>query len=442
MAFVDRDSCECAKSECELFSVPPTQTSIESCTMVEFHPVSSIVHGLPIEFNVGGSGQDYIDLANTLLYIRAKITRANGEDIDNNDVVAPINLTLHSMFSEMELKLNDTLVSSLDSTYAYRAYLETLLSYSTEAKKSQLTASMYYKDTAGSLDILALDGAGATNLGLIKRHSYFAESNEVDMVGRLHVDLAFQERLIPSDVGLKLKLQRSKDSFALMAPGNNPTFKLQIAECKLLVRKVRVTPSVYIGHAKQLEVENAKYPITRVVCKTFTVSAGNLNIVQESLFSGQLPIRLFIAAVDNDAFNGAYGKNPFNFKHLDLTHLKVFLDGTQQHIKPLDVDYTADSPQFVQAYLTLFEGTGKFGKDEGIDLARDEYNRGFTLYGFDLTPDQSERDHLNLQREGSVRIEARFKTALPNTINVVVYAEFENFVYIDKHRNVIYDYSK
>ena len=442
MAFIDRDSCECCKSECELFSVPPTQTSIESSSYIEFHPVSTIAHGLPIEFSVSGSGQEYIDLANTLLYVRVKITRANGTDIDDTDVVGPVNLTLHSLFSEMEVKLNDTLVSSLDSTYAYRAYLETLLSYGKDAKSSQLTMSMYYKDTAGAMDAIALVGANATNAGLVKRHGFFQTSRPVDLVGRLHVDMAFQQRLIPSDVGLKLKLQRTKDSFALLATGAAPTYKILIQECKLFVRKVKVSASVYLAHAKQLEVQNAKYPITRIVCKTFTVSANNLNIVQESLFNGQLPVRMLIGMVDNDAFNGAYGKNPYNFKNFDLAQIKIVLDGTQQHIKPLEIDYTADAPQFVQAYLSLFEGTGKFGKDEGIDIDRQEYPNGFTLYAFDLTPDQSERDHLNLQREGTVRLEARFKTPLPNTINVVVYAEFENFVYIDKHRNVIYDYSK
>ena len=46
-----------------------------------------------------------------------------------------------------------------------------------------------------------------------------------------------------------------------------------------------------------------------VVCKTFTrPAAKNLNCVQESLFSGQMPVRLVLAAVDNDAFNGVYAK--------------------------------------------------------------------------------------------------------------------------------------
>ena len=75
-----------------------------------------------------------------MLYIRAKVTKPDGSNIVAAEVVTPINLTLHSLFSEIELKLNDTLVSSMDSTYAYRAYLEMLLSYGTDTKQSQLTA--------------------------------------------------------------------------------------------------------------------------------------------------------------------------------------------------------------------------------------------------------------------------------------------------------------
>ena len=37
-------------------------------------------------------------------------------------------------------------------TYSYRAYLETLLNCSPAAKKTQLTAALFYKDTAGKMD--------------------------------------------------------------------------------------------------------------------------------------------------------------------------------------------------------------------------------------------------------------------------------------------------
>ena len=68
------------------------------------------------------------------------------------DHVVPINLTLHSLFTEVEFKLNDTLVGSINSVYPFRAYLKTLLMYGADAKKSQLTAAMYCKDTPNHMD--------------------------------------------------------------------------------------------------------------------------------------------------------------------------------------------------------------------------------------------------------------------------------------------------
>lgn len=438
MSFLHDSSCECVKSELDLFSVPPTQVSVESAIVQEFQPLAALTHLLPVEFCVLGSGQEYIDLANMQLYVRAKITRANGTNIDDTDIVAPVNLTLHSLFSEVDLKLNDTTVTSNNNTYAYRAYLETLLSYGLDAKDSQLTCSLYYKDSSRHMDVAEVAGAGATNEGLVTRYGYFQGSRICDMMGRLHLDLCFQERLVPSDVGLRLRLVRNKDAFCLMAAGQAPAYRLQITDCKLYVRKVRLSPSVYVAHGKALEISNAKFPIERIVCKTFTVPMGNLDFSQENIFSGQLPTRLVVAMCDNDAFNGSYAKNPFNFKHYTLSQLKLYLDGQPQSIIPLDTDFA--NGQYLRAYLSLFESTGKLGKDEGIDITRSDYGHGYTIFGWDLTPDASERDHVNLIREGTVRLDAKFATPLPNCINVLVYAEFDSIVEIDRHRNVLIDF--
>lgn len=439
MAFIHPQSCECTKSELDLFTVPATQTSIEAGTWVEYNPISAIAHGLPIEFNVLGSGQDYVDLANTQLYVTVKITRGTDADIDNTDAVAPVNLTLHSLFSEVELKVNDTLISSTNNTYAYRSYLETLLSYGGDAKSSQLTASMYYKDTALHMDDGNPNAADASNSGMVKRHAHFAGSRTVDMIGTIHADLFFQEKFLPSDVGFRLRFVRHKDAFCLLSSTANASFKMKVIDCKLFVRKIKLSPSVFVAHARALEQSNAKYPVRRVVCKTFTVSTGNLNFTQENLFSGQLPTRIVVGFVDNDAFNGTYAKNPFNFKHYNLSQLKLYLDGQQQYIKPIEPDFT--NHRYITAYISLFSGTGKLQKDEGTDISREDYRGGYALYAFDLTPDLAESDHFNLNKEGNVRLDAKFGTALPNTINAIVYAEFENVIEIDRNKNVIFDYS-
>ena len=244
MAFVHPQSCKCAKTELDLFAVPPTQTSIESGTWVEYILISALAHGLPIEFNIIGSGQDYVDLANTQLYVKVKVLRGNDQDIDGTDHVAPVNLTLHSLFSEVYFKLNDTLISSTNNMYPYRAYLETLLSYGYDAKKSQLTSSLYYKDIAGHMEEADPTAAAVGNTGMAKRNSFFGQCQTCELLGGIHCDMMFQECYLPLDIGFRLCFMRSKDTFALLSDTPNVAHKIKIEECKLYVHKVKLSPSV------------------------------------------------------------------------------------------------------------------------------------------------------------------------------------------------------
>ncbi|GFX83846.1 uncharacterized protein F54H12.2 [Trichonephila clavipes] len=69
MAFLLKDSPECAKSELNLFALPPTQTVIERGQWVQFHPIANVSDGGPIEFVISGSGEEYLDLlSNSTLY--------------------------------------------------------------------------------------------------------------------------------------------------------------------------------------------------------------------------------------------------------------------------------------------------------------------------------------------------------------------------------------
>jgi len=62
MAFANEMSCECTKSELDLFSVPPTQTSMEQGSWVDYHPLTAVSDGSPIEFDISGSGETTLTL--------------------------------------------------------------------------------------------------------------------------------------------------------------------------------------------------------------------------------------------------------------------------------------------------------------------------------------------------------------------------------------------
>ncbi|GFS77867.1 uncharacterized protein F54H12.2 [Trichonephila clavipes] len=103
---------ECVKSELELFNLPGTQTVIQDGQWKQFHPLSNVFDNAPVEFHISGSAEDYIDLSQTQLYVKAKIVKVDNTPITKDDTIRPVNLFLHSLFSQVDVSLNDRVVSN------------------------------------------------------------------------------------------------------------------------------------------------------------------------------------------------------------------------------------------------------------------------------------------------------------------------------------------
>ena len=97
--------------------------------------------------------------------------------------------------------------------------------------------------------------------------------------------------------------------------------------------------------------------------------------------------------------------------------------------------------RIAQAYISLFSSTKKAFKDEDIDISREDFVNGYSLFCFDLSPYLVESDHQSLIKSGNIRLATNFAEELVQTINVIIYAEFQNVLEVDKNRNVFYDYS-
>lgn len=437
MAFLHTGSHECTKSEADLFTIPPTQTMVEASYYVQYKPIASLTDGSTIEFTIPGTAE-YIDLAHTMISVRVAIRpTAPIEDPTKVDTsgVGPVNNFLHSMFDSVDVYFNQKPVSPPSKAYAYRSYIENLLNYSPSAKKSHLSSALWYEDTPGKMD-----DVGTANEGLVKRRKLANPKSIVDMIGPLHCDVFTGQRLLLNGVEVRVRLLQSRDSFCLIDPTG--LFTVRILDATLLVRRIRLSPGIALAHVRQLARETAKYPLTRVEVKAVTLHSNIQGESLDNIILGQLPKRLVIGFVDNKSFNGDRSSNPFNFKNYNINFLCVYVDGVQVPSKPLQPDFKKNK-LFVDAYHTLFSGTGIHFLNEGNSISREAYADGYCLFAFDLTPDLSanQDSHWNLIRHGSVRIEVRFDDTLSEAVNCIIYAEYDNMLEIDSARQVIIDYS-
>jgi hypothetical protein len=124
-----------------------------------------------------------------------------------------------------------------------------------------------------------------------------------------------------------------------------------------------------------------------------------------------------------------------------VSSIGITVNGEEMPFKPMKLAFGA-APQYIEAYATMFSGTGKMYHNTGNDISRSEFASGYAVYAFDLTPDMcGASDHFNVIQKGNLAIDIQFAAAPAAAASLVCYGEFENTVHIDSERNVIYDYS-
>ena len=233
-----------------------------------------------------------------------------------------------------------------------------------------------------------------------------------------------------------MKLHRHKPEFCLLSADIAPAYKIIIVDAILYVKKIELTSSVFNAINTVLNDKNAQYAITRTTPKVFTVPRGQQSQHIDNAFLGEIPKRIAVCMMDNDSYNGNYKKNPFNFKQYNLTQIGISVNGEEVPFKPLKLNF--DEKLFVTAYNTLFSGTGKLHGNSGSIIKREDCSEGYTIIVADLTPFEI-GDNFDLKAEGTLGIDLVFKSPLAATINVLVYAEYDNVIEIDSNRNVIKD---
>ena len=90
---------------------------MENGNWIEYHPLTTVGDDSPIEFEINGNRENYMDHANTMLYACAKILRMDGTAIEEDTPVGPVNLFLHSLLSQVDISLNGTQVTTSTNNY-------------------------------------------------------------------------------------------------------------------------------------------------------------------------------------------------------------------------------------------------------------------------------------------------------------------------------------
>ena len=93
----------------EWFQILPTQTAVGKTSDVEYQSLTSLQNNTPVEFYK--------------LFFSFRIKRVNGTNCDHGDIVAPINDIFNGLLGNVELFMNDRLISHSNNTHSMITHL-------------------------------------------------------------------------------------------------------------------------------------------------------------------------------------------------------------------------------------------------------------------------------------------------------------------------------
>ena len=173
---------------------------------------------------------------------------------------------------------------------------------------------------------------------------------------------------------------------------------------KLRIRTVKLTPQVATQIYRTLQKTRAIYPTPTMT--TSLIENVLRNWEKDNIFSGTVPNLLMFGIVKNAAFNGSHLQNPFYYQNLNISEVRIYIDGIPI-IQPIKTDFGTGC-NYKEAFLQILNATGN--KSTLLNENTWPVNN---IWVIDLTP----KGRIALYeyfpaRSGNLRIEIKFNDAI------------------------------
>src|SRR5271156_1317470 len=388
----------------------------------------------PLEF-VLKDNQEYINLEETTLTVKVKITNVDGTAIDSKTSsdaqVALVNNAMHSLFRDAELQINGKRIEGGDNTYAYKSYISSMFRFSKETQEGQLFSIGFIRDDHAAMETIS-------NSAFVKRKAWTNNGAVKEFKGKLNISLFNQQRFLIPGADLYFKFERAKDTFSIF--NNTATLrpKVVIQSMKIQMQVVKVHPEGIRQHAEMLSRGiPALYQLQRVEIDSFVVKKDSSGDYKEFLFHGKVPKYIIMVMVANSAMSGNYTKNPFNFKHFNVSYVHLTKDRSNALFEPFEPNFSKD---VLQEYLSLFQSNGLLGKNTTLPISYYEFKNGYTNFQWNLS-DDGQGSNATADPRANLKLEVKFSEALTEAVTVLIYGIMDSNVMVFLDDVVTVDYN-
>ena len=397
-----------------------------------FLPVTTGSSGRsPICFTIKSIPQSRVDGKNIFIEVSFIVERYNSQSkwvqANLDDDVIPIANTYCSMFEDVNVSFNGVLVENTQRDFAIKAYTQNLLFTTEQDRQTWMNAGMQALDKFGQFRQV-FDKKTVTSPDMYTTlHGHWQRRKAVEntgnvVYGRLLSDVLSCSEPLPDTVTINVKMFPAKSEACLVQTMKKDgagvkeeakQYRIKITDCSLYVPRITGRVSTNIARS---------FCYTNWRILAYTHQTGQTNFKKDVAIGETLPQKAIVVFMSEKAYNGNWEYSKLAFEKANVA--SVLMKCNHRHV-PFSNGYQMDWNNHL--YNTAYVGlTTELGA-RGHQIKYDGFDNGYSIYGFDLTPNKTGDVSLHSPLRGALELGVQFEPAPVENLMVIVM-----LIYADK----------
>ena len=219
--------------------------------------------------------------------------------------VTHVNNILHSIFSNVEVYINNQQIYNSNGLYAHKSYNSNNFKGSISKYKGVLHCEGYDYEEFPDENM----GAPLSEPFSTRRMKMLIMLYGFMLYGKLGVDFFSTSELLYPNMKNRLRLIRARPNFYMI--GDNPNVSLGIVDCSLYISRIALKDDYHKKRMDMLAYNPVEFNYLETLAKTCINPAKQNQFIQENILNNAPVRRIAIAINTNCAFAGSYTENPF-----------------------------------------------------------------------------------------------------------------------------------
>ena len=232
-------------------------------------------------------------------------------------LVTLVNNILNSIFSDVEVYINNQQIYNSNGLYAHKSYISNNFKGAISKYKRVLLCEGY--DYEEFLDEIM--EAPLSEPFLTRRMKMLSRPNGFMLYGKLGVDFFSTSELLYPNMKIRLQIIRARPNFYMIS--ENPNVSLGNVDCSLYTRRIALKDDYLKKRIDMFAYTPVEFNYLVTLAKTFIIPARQNQFIQENIFNNAPFRRIALAMNINSAFTGSYTENPFWYQQIDLRQIKI-----------------------------------------------------------------------------------------------------------------------